>query len=206
MLADAGLELVGTHVGGNLDDQDQAEGEITIIDAVLDYVESAGTTRIAYSGLRYESDDQFARDLEMLSRSAEKCRERGAALLYHNHWWEFDRDWRTIRGLLDQGSEAIGFCPDVGWVHKASADVIAFLGQIRGRVGAVHYKDFLSQDADARDFCTLGEGVTPFDNVTEWLRATCPDVWVIAEQDSSELPAAEAVQRNADYLKRTVLG
>jgi len=206
MLADAGLELAGTHLGGNLEDLDQAESERSIIDAVLDYIEVAGTTRIAYSGLKYESDDQFTRDLDMLSRSAEKCRERGAALLYHNHWWEFDNDWRAIRGILEQGSDAIGFCPDVGWVHKASADVIAFMDMIKGRIGAIHYKDFLTQDADARDFCTLGEGVTPFDKVTDWLRINCSDAWVIAEQDSSDLPADEAVAKNADYLKRMVLG
>ena len=70
---------------------------------------------------------------------------------------------------------------------------------------AVHYKDFCTAGIEPKDFCTLGEGVTPLEAVTEWLRANAPDLWVIAEQDKSDLTPEEAVDRNAAYLKRVVL-
>jgi len=206
MLAEAGLELAGTHLGGNLEDAAQAESERAVIDEVLDYAAAAGTTRVVYSGLKFQDEEQFNTQLDMISRSAEKCQGRGAALLYHNHWYEFADNWRVIKGILERGSSAIGFCPDMGWVHKGGADVVELLDAIKGRIGAVHYKDFLTADPDARDFCTLGEGATPFDRVTDWLRVNLPDAWVIAEQDRSDLTPEEAVARNADYLKRAVMG
>lgn len=206
MVADAGLALTGLHLGGNLEDLAQAESEQTIIDEVCEFIIPAGTTRVMYSGLKYENDEQFDAALAMLSRSAEKCQAVGARLLYHNHWYEFENDWRTMKAILEQGSTAIGFCPDMGWVHKAGADVVELLEAINGRIGAVHYKDFLTTEYEARDFCTLGQGVTPFDRVTDWLRVNLPDAWVIAEQDKSDLGPEEAVTRNAAYLTRTVLG
>jgi len=160
---------------------------------------------LAYSGPQFESEDQYGRMLEALNATAGKCRERGVQLLYHNHWWEFLNDWRAMNVILERGCDALGFCPDVGWVHKGGAEVIEFLDRVRDRLGTVHYKDFSTRDVGERDFCTLGEGVTPLGEIADWLRANAPDVWVIAEQDQSELAAQEAVARNADFLRTEVL-
>ena len=204
MLNDAGLELVGTHLGGNLEDAAQAESEKAIIDEVLDYIGEIGTTRIIYSGLKYQDDDQFARDLDMVSRTAEKCRERGVSLLYHNHWYEFSDNWRGMNGIIERGSDAIGFCPDMGWVHKGGADCIEFLNKVNGRLGAIHFKDFLTLEGE-KDFCILGDGVTPFNDIVNWMRKNAPNLWVIAEQDKTDVPVEETVLKNAEYLKE-VLG
>ena len=82
MLAEEGLVLLGTHLGGNLEDPAQAEGERGILLEVLDYLEESGGDLIMYSGLRYSDEQQLCRDIEMLNRSAGRCRAAGVELLY----------------------------------------------------------------------------------------------------------------------------
>jgi sugar phosphate isomerase/epimerase len=122
-------------------------------------------------------------------------------LLYHNHAFEFENGGRIMNAILEGASADVGFCPDVGWVHKAGVDVIGFLERIHDRIGAVHYKDFAPVEGKA-GFCLLGDGVTPFEAITEWLRTRCPGQWIIAEQDKADVPAEVAVAKNGAYLRQ----
>ena len=60
-------------------------------------------------------------------------------------------------------------------------------------------KDFASQ-AQALDTVVLGQGRAPLNEAAAWLRSTCPDLWMIAEQDQSDQPAAVAVTENGKFL------
>ena len=198
-----GLVLAASHIGGNLEDAAQASRERSVLDEILDYLNAVGCHRLMYSGLRYEDAEQFQRDKERLLRAAMACSLCGVHLLYHNHDWEFADNARVMDALLAEAGDTLGLCPDVGWVVKGGADVIAFLDAVRSRIGAVHFKDFAT-DADGGDTVMLGEGVVPFPQVAEWLRQNAPDLWVIAEQDRAAVPAAEAARRNAGYLREVL--
>ncbi|MBS3763412.1 MAG: sugar phosphate isomerase/epimerase [Planctomycetes bacterium] len=200
MLETAGLQLLGTHLGGNLEDPAQAEGEKEILDDVLDYLEPLGTELIMYSGLRYESDDQLDNELGMLNRAAAKCRERDVHLLYHNHNWEFQNDAKVIEALLEDGSEELGFCPDIGWVMKGGWEITEFLGRAGDRVKALHFKDFAT-DGDGVDTVILGRGIAPLEEAADWAKANMEGGWMIAEQDKAAVEPAEAVRQNAEFLK-----
>ncbi|MFP4177056.1 MAG: sugar phosphate isomerase/epimerase family protein [Planctomycetota bacterium] len=204
MLDDADLSLLGTHLGGNLEDKAQADEEKKILDEVLEYIEPLGTGLIMYSGLRYGDAAQFKEEVEMLSRSAEHCREHGVSLCYHNHNWEFEDDGRVIRALLDDASRALGFCPDIGWVMKGGGDVLQFLKEAGDRVHTLHFKDFAT-DGEEVDTVVLGTGVAPLREAAWWAKSNMDGGWMVTEQDSAELPAGEAVRRNADYLKKIFL-
>jgi len=201
LLEKNGLVLAASHVGGNLLDTGQADKERGILDEVLDYLEATGSKLLMYSGLRYQSDSQFAADLDMLNSSAELCAARGVSLLYHNHDFEFADGGKAIRGLLDQGGDALGFCPDVGWVMKGGADVIAFLDEAKDRIGAIHFKDFATKEKKV-DTVVLGEGVAPLAETADWLKSNKSGLWVIAEQDNAAIPPAQAAAENAAYLKK----
>jgi sugar phosphate isomerase/epimerase len=201
MLAEHGLVLLGTHLGGNLEDPAQAEGEREILLDVLDYLEAVGGDLIMYSGLRYSNEKQLRNDVEMLNRSAARCRERGVELLYHNHNCEFEGKGRVINALLEQGSEELGFCPDVGWVMKGGEDIVQFLDRAGDRVRALHFKDFASRGEKVDTVC-LGTGVAPLEAAAEWALARMEGGWMIAEQDSAEGPAADAVAANGRYLQQ----
>lgn len=200
----ADLQLVATHLGGNLEDTSQAAGEQKIIDEVMDFLWPLGTRMIMYSGLRFVDDAQFKRDLAMLDHGAQRCADRGFRLLYHNHDWEFADDQRVMSALVQDTDAALGFCPDVGWIDKSGTDVLSFLPQIRDRIGAVHFKDFASRDRQEKrlDTVELGNGVVPIADVIQWLGdKDLSSLWGIAEQDTSELSAEEAVRINYNYLQ-----
>ncbi len=200
MLDTRHLTLLGAHIGGNLEDADQAAGERNLLEKVLDYLDACKTTRLMYSGLQYKNQTQFHQDLAMLRRASRHCRDRGVTLLYHNHNWEFADGGRVIEALL--GETDISFCPDIGWMMKGGADPVTLLDRMGSRVGAVHFKDFASAEKGLVDTVLLGKGVAPLAQAAQWGIRKRPDVWMIAEQDQSDQPTAEVARRNGDYLRR----
>lgn len=200
MLERQGLVLAASHVGGNLFDAQQADQERGILDEVIDYLQATGTGLLMYSGLRYKSDDQLAADLDMLNRAAATCASRGIRLLYHNHDFEFADEGKAMRALIDDACDALGFCPDVGWLMKGGANTVEFLEEIKPRLGAIHFKDFATMEHKC-DTVSLGEGIAPLAETAEWLKANTPGMWVIAEQDTADVPPGEAAAKNAAYLK-----
>lgn len=200
LLSAHGLSLVASHVGGNLFDAGQADQERGILDEVIEYLEFTGTPMLMYSGLRYQSEKQFVADLEMLHRAADKCVSHGIALLYHNHDFEFADDARVMRALIANKQSALRFCPDIGWIMKGGVDAIELLDEIRDRIGAIHFKDFATTE-HRTDTVILGQGIAPLAEAAEWLKANTPGMWVIAEQDTADVPAAEAAAANAAYLR-----
>lgn len=199
MLEAEGLALAASHVGGNLFDSSQADQERGLLDEAISYLKATDTALLMYSGLRYESDEQLAQGIDMLNRAAEKCVADGITLLYHNHNWEFESGGRVIEALLTNGCDALGFCPDVGWVMKGGEDAVSFLGKIKPKLGAVHFKDFATRDPGC-DTVVLGQGVAPLVAAADWLKHNVSGLYVIAEQDNADVPAAEAAAGNAAFL------
>jgi len=122
-------------------------------------------------------------------------------LCYHNHDWEFADGERIMRTLLERVGPELAFGPDVGWVYQGGKDVVAFLDSVRDRVAYAHFKDVAGVDGERTNFVTLGEGAAPLAAAAEWCKRNTPDIWVVAEQDASDLAPAEAVARNGAYLK-----
>ena len=204
-LAKQGLTLVATHVGGNLQDTDQAAGERAILDEILDYLAPLGTGFLMYSGLKYHDEYQFDRDLEMLRDAHEKCRERGVRLLYHNHAWEFDHDGRVIEALIKDTD--LGFCPDVGWVVKGGWNPLSLLDRLGDRLGALHLKDFATDNREGgADTVVFGAGIVPLREAIGWAAENRPDLWLIAEQDNAEGPPEQAIAQNAQFVQSAIHG
>lgn len=201
MLAEAKVKLVATHLGGNLEDLAQAQGEKTMLQGATDYLEATGASFVMYSGLRYTDAATFAADLATLNRGADYLASRGFRLLYHNHAWEFANDWQVMNAVLEQTSEALGLCPDVGWVHKAGVDVVPFLERVKPRIGAVHFKEFESRTPGVLDTTEFGRGIVPLRETATWLQENLPGVWILAEQDKTALTPEQAIAANAEFLK-----
>lgn len=205
-LADHGLVLAASHVGGNLEDREQAGGERSVLDEVMDYLDEAGCSLLNFSGLNGPSAEAVADDIAMLGRAAESAKQRGLRLLYHNHHWEFLRPG-IMAAVLADTPPALGLCPDVGWVYRGGVDVLEFLQQNAGRIGALHFKDFATpgdgQVTFNLDTVPLGQGKVPLREIAGWLRTDPLDLaplWVIAEQDRHDGPPEEAVAANGKFL------
>jgi len=202
------LQLFASHIGGNLEDADQADGERSLLEDALEYLQKLGVGILMYSGLRFDSEDQFNSDLAMIRRAAQRAAQQGVRLLYHNHYWEMRDDARILRALVDQGGDDLGFCPDVGWIFKGGADVTQTLELLRGGIGVVHFKDFAfpgtGEEYELCDTVEFGRGIVPLDKAAEWVLAHAPDAWAVAEQDISVLEPAVAVRENAAYLIKSL--
>jgi sugar phosphate isomerase/epimerase len=199
MLDATGLELAATHIGGNLKDTNQAKGEWAVLDGIIDCLHVTGTKLLMFSGLRYNNPEQFEQDLSLLVQVSSRCTEKGIRLLYHNHDWEFSEGHLIFKRLLREG---ISFCPDLGWICKGNGEIIPVLEQMKTRIGAIHFKDFASLEKKL-DPVLLGTGIVPLKECAKWIRKNMDvPAWVIAEQDFSDLPAAEVAVANGEYLKK----
>jgi sugar phosphate isomerase/epimerase len=200
MLDDSGLRLAASHVGGNLADAEQARNEWKALDEVLDYLSAVDTTMLMVSGLKAAEPDALRKEVDVLVCAADHCKAAGVALLYHNHYWEFEVNSEIFNALLDSPMQ---FCPDLGWIHQGGADVIATLEKMALRIGAVHLKDF--GGAWREDFVVLGEGEVPLAESAEWLSRRMPaGMWMIAEQDRSNTTPEDAVARNGAFLTAVI--
>ncbi len=204
-LAEHGLVLAASHIGGNLENVGQAGNERGMLDDVLDYLTEVGAGLLMYSGLNGPSPEAVRGDMAMLGRAAERAALRGIRLLYHNHHWEF-----LNRGIMDAllaDCPTLGLCPDIGWLYRAGVDVVAFLQANAARIGAVHFKDFASQGDGTVSFnmdtVPLGAGKVPLREVAAWLRAQPArpaPLWMIAEQDRHDGNVEDAIAINGRFL------
>ncbi len=83
--------------------------------------------------------------------AALKMRDMGAKLLYHNHWFEFDKlEGKDViqRILEDFPEDSIDFTLDVGWAAYAEADVCELIDTLSGRLSRIHLKDYADKPAD----------------------------------------------------------
>lgn len=195
--------LLGAHGGGNLEDPVQAESEQRQIDSIISVVKALGGTMLMYSGVRYENDEKLENDISSLNTYAALCNEHGIRLLYHNHDWEFRDGAKVFNALVTQTVPELGFCPDIGWIYKAGADSLDVLNSIVHRIGAVHFKDFITDNPAHLDTCCLGSGQVPLGEAAVWLKQQdIPSLWIIAEQDRCDGPAEEAAEKNYAFLEK----
>jgi sugar phosphate isomerase/epimerase len=199
LLSDNALAMAAMHASGNLEAPGREHQ--TVLEDIIAYAGVVGTSRIVYSGLRWDESSQFHRDLECIGRSAVLCSQNGIKLCYHNHEWEFGSGGRVIDALVTDAPEELHFCPDIGWVHVAGVEVMAFLENISDRLAAIHFKD-VSGTMEDLDTVVLGHGAVPLREVAMWLRENTTGMWIVAEQDTADIPAEEAVRKNASFLRK----
>ena len=158
------------------------------------------------------SYDDVMREIELLQKSAEKCRQEGIKLAYHNH----DPEFRMSFNGLNVFDMLLAYAPDlwieldVGWTTYAGYNPVEVLHRIAPRLSAVHFKDFLpgpdvqvplwgsKELYNMPNFCSLGSGAL---DVHGCLKA-CSELgieYAIVEQDFMHaLSPMEALQ--VDYL------
>ncbi len=73
----------------------------------------------------------------MLNRGARTLARGASNLLYHNHDFEFASEGRAVNTLLNDTVDALGWCPDIGWLMKGGKDVPELFDDVKDRIGAV---------------------------------------------------------------------
>ena len=191
-----------SEIGGNLIDRDQADSESGMLDMILDILKHTGSKYMMYSGLKDSDPALVTAEIEKLNWITDRCLERDVQLLYHNHHWEFfDLEGTTAWDLLlANASPQVKLCPDIGWLHKAGVNLIEFMQTYQDRIGTIHFKDFAALDPDLRDTVVLGDGCVPLTSALDWIETNFNDMWIISEQDFTDLAPADAILANAKFF------
>ena len=147
---------------------------------------------------RRQMDAPFWRALgRELGEFAERLRDEGITLGYHNHDWELaPREGTTT--ALDLLFEAAGESPltwqvDLGWLVRGAANPKAWVERYRDRVVSAHVKDIAppGQNADQDGWADVGAGVLDWRDLWRVTRAAGAK-WMVVEHDKPANPVASA--------------
>ena len=130
---------------------------------------------------------------------AERLREQGLGLYYHNHHIEFAKfDGKYMLDIIAENSPAMGMEIDVHWVQRGGLDPVRTLQKYAGRTAMVHLKDYrigelprvLLRAAGSGDFMGF---MTEFKNVVQFAEVGEGNL-----DFAAIIPAAQAA--GAEYL------
>ena len=124
--------------------------------------------------------------------AAQRIRDLGGKLHYHNHWWEFEKlDGKdTVQRLLeDFPADVLEFTLDLGWAAFAGADNLELIRQMEGRLSCIHLKDYADKPADGSIETVaylrpIFEGKLPYEDFIKALAKTNCE-YMLVEQDYS---------------------
>jgi sugar phosphate isomerase/epimerase len=185
LLDGAGLVAVGWHM--QLGD-DPAE--------IAARIAALGTGRAAIAWM--EPD---ALDTEPIRRAAERARDAGIQLGFHNHWSEVPGDPSFLDRLRELPADLLWLELDLGWVWHAGGDPLRELAASRGRCPLVHVKDFTSRDE--RDDVPVGSGVVGYDRVLP-AAVDAGAEWLIVEEDEVGDDPFGAIEQSLRFVQETV--
>lgn len=93
---------------------------------------------------------------------AERLRELGIGLYYHNHHVEFARhNGRHLLDIILEHSPAMGLELDVHWIQRGGLDPAGTIRKYAGRTTMVHLKDYRIGQLPPEAFALLDSGDTP---------------------------------------------
>ncbi len=195
----AGLEIVAAHVPLPLGEQKNA---------VLDTLGELGTKRMVCAYIppeEFTSVDSIRRLCDTLNEADLVARSNGLELLYHNHWWEYQRlpDGREYAYLImhEHLSPTIRYEIDAYWVRVGGVNVPQALNELGDRVTLLHVKDGPGSSEQA--MLPVGDGIM---NYHEIIPAATAAQWLIIELDRCDTDMLEAIQQSVRYLERGQLG
>lgn len=203
MAADAGLDIVGTHVGLQALRDD--------LPAQIDRLHGWGCP---YATIPYLGEEEWnkpggwKRLAKEFTRIGKKLAAEGIRLQYHNHHFEFNRvGARGGRGgqvglaVLFENSDpaVVGSQLDLAWIARGGGDPTAWARWLKGRAEQVHAKDWGIVGREPT-WMPIGEGNMNWPEILKACRKAGVKHYLV-EQDncpttSSEFKAAEISYRN----------
>lgn len=200
-LDDAGLLCMGFHM--------PFQGLVEEPDRFFDIADTIGRQPILIPPFllpheRPSDIDGWRRIGDQLREGAERARERGLRVAWHNHEFEFrllPDGSRPIDHMLAAGGELVGFEIDFAWVTRGWADPVAELRKFASRIISIQIKDTAPAGTldNQNGWRATGDGI--IDWRTLWpLFDQTPAEYVVVEHDR---PAdwRLVAQRSYDFVR-----
>jgi sugar phosphate isomerase/epimerase len=148
---------------------------------------------------RWQTADGVAAIVDDLAAAAEKAKEYGLAIGYHNHAFEFETkiDGRPAYELFAARlPETVGLELDTYWAAVGGSDPVALLGALGSKVIALHVKDGPATHEN-KDQVAVGSGTLPIRSIIE----AAPAALRVIELDDSRGDRFQAVADSVAFLK-----
>ncbi len=196
---DNGLAIVLTHTN--------QERILNDVDSVIREHDILGCKYIGIGSMpdRYRSADWIRQFAEDYTVPAQKMRDSGKLLMYHNHNFEWEKlpSGKNYMDVLleDMPADIMGITLDTYWVQAAGADILTWIQKLKNRIPCVHFKDMAVKGYEQR-MAAVGDGNIDFQKVLDLLHELGTTAYVLVEQDNcyGESPFS-CLKRSYDYLK-----
>lgn len=196
-----GLQAVSAHVAYDEFARD--------LEGTVETYRKIGCSYVAVPHLgaeRWYGGDKYQETLSYLEKIAEKCREAGIQLLYHNHDFEFARtqdgayQLDAFYGARETANLATQL--DLCWVKVGGADPVEYLDKYSGRCPVVHVKDFIREDGIV--LVALGDGELGVGDVVAQAVKSGTRYLVVEQDDHKYGTPMENMKKSIGYLRQFV--
>ena len=143
--------------------------------------------------------DAVRRSADLINEASAVAQASGAAVGYHNHWWEVETmiDGRAaFWHLYDHLSDDVFVELDTYWTTVGGADPVEVISAFGDRVRLLHVKDGPA-DVPESAMVAVGSGLMPVSNI---LAAASHADWHVVELDRCDTDMFEAVEASYDFL------
>jgi len=162
--------------------------------------------------------DHYKRIADQLNITAEKCKQAGIQLNYHNHQYEF----KPIEGVLpfdilltETDKNLLTFQIDVYFVYAMGLDPAELIKKMGSRVKLLHLKDMNSRNANSEDLSVnqpkdevelrdetvaLGSGLIDFKSILIAARESGVENCYV-EVEGVQSNSLKVLEQSLDYLK-----
>ena len=187
--ASRGLALVGLHIG---------VGDMKAVETCLHLLRKCESRYLLFSGAggRGNTEREYEEGSKFMRAAAEKGRDFGIRVCYHNHYQEIVNGAKGIKAICGAVEpELLSLCVDTFWVQYAGESPVRFLKEYIERVSYLHLKDLRG-----KDFVELGEGIVDFPGVFRAIEGKGIE-WAVVEQDTTKRAPKDSMRISRAYLR-----
>lgn len=202
----AGVPIVLTHVP--LDDITSRT------EALMEEHASFGCKYIGLGTLPREKitdEKEIKKIIEALGLAAEKMRECGFTLFFHNHHTDcYKHGGETVLDYMIRTCPALHFTLDTYWLQYGGLSVTDYIKKLSGRIECVHLKDMRIAATNKEDgttvytptFAPVGEGNLDFASYYPLMKAAGTIHYLVEQDNAVSFPdPLDEVRRSASYVK-----
>ncbi len=149
---------------------------------------------------------------------AERLKEHGIDLYYHNHHLEFVKyDGKYLLDIIKDTTKHMGFELDIHWIHRGGENPVEFIKKYAGRIRLLHLKDYRIGEmkmpegpfdfakfnqafTNVVQFAEVGEGSMPVKECIEAGLAGGSEYFLIEQDDTYGRDPFESLKISRDNL------
>lgn len=159
------------------------------------------------AGIDFSSTESVNGLIKALDHSGKVLADAGLTLCYHNHNHEFRKlNGKLILDHIYDGTNPkyIQGEPDTYWVQFGGGCCVEWCEKLKGRLPAIHLKDYKTTEKNQPDLCEIGAGNLNFKKIIAAAeKSGCQ--WFIIEQDTCPGNPIDSLKQSFEYTKANLV-